>query len=311
MAKKNPSKEWSMPARVGVGAAVGYLLLGPVGGVGGAIAGSMYTLERNPGPGFLATGKQFGLNFPNGYSVAISWKSGEAFGRFADISVSKPNGELEGLSKGWGPGNMAKVILDTSRRSRTVRGVLGMSKPKAKTLQSLGVGVVSKGPNFSIIFENGWALRIDPEGPEPRVTSSKHYNFAPTATVFMYTPRGELVETIEKADPVSIARMLHTVATFKPKKKVQRRRKGNVLSPIKGELKGNPRTRKKSTAAAMKKECRRLWEHYCERPNKTRLKAVLKHCEKMGESSAKSVKQERARCLKSAKPEAKRLGIKL
>lgn len=486
MAKKNPSKEWSMPARVGVGAAVGYLLLGPVGGVGGAVAGSMYTLERNPGPGFLATGKQFGLNFPNGYSIAIGWNSGEAFGRFADISVTKPDGNVEGMSRGWGPGNMAKVIYDTSRRSRTVRGVLGMNKPKVKTLQILGIGIVSKGPNFSIIFENGWALRVDPDGPSGKSTSSNQYNFAPTATVFLYTPRGELAETIERVDPVSIARMFHSVATFKQKPPQPRRRKGNILPPVKGELKGNPRRKAKAASAedlphihlqacragidawgdltegdstatdkyalaclelgdksmalidkrreknaikrlgrdrrfivknhpnmpdysfilkkgwepvwvfwkgyydgrvqlptdrsltillgrslgykyyeirgffrrnlvfkkavkpeaadevfeaslrktkawtkrfypdvykllfegkSMQKELieasRMSWEHYCERPSKKRLKAVLKHCELMAGSSAKSVKDERARCLRSAKQEAKKLGLKM
>ena len=85
--------------------------------------------------------------------------------------------------------------------------------------------------------------------------------------------------------------------------------------------KANPRgkpAKKKTTrkpkagsAAGLKSECRRLWEHYCERPNKTRLKAVIKHCDLMAESSAKSVKQERARCLRSAKSEAKMLGLKL
>ena len=75
----------------------------------------------------------------------------------------------------------------------------------------------------------------------------------------------------------------------------------------------NPSKKRKSkapTAAELKSECRRLWEHYCERPNKTRLKDVLKHCEKMAESSAKSVKEERARCMRSARREMKKLGMK-
>jgi len=67
---------------------------------------------------------------------------------------------------------------------------------------------------------------------------------------------------------------------------------------------------KAGSAAGLVKDCRRLWEHYCERPNKTRLKAVLKHCEKMAESSAKSVKEERARCMRSARREMKKLGMK-
>jgi hypothetical protein len=67
---------------------------------------------------------------------------------------------------------------------------------------------------------------------------------------------------------------------------------------------------KSPTASDLKKECRRLWEHYCERPNKTRLKAVIKHCDLMAKSSAKSVKEERARCMRSVRREMKKLGMK-
>jgi len=76
----------------------------------------------------------------------------------------------------------------------------------------------------------------------------------------------------------------------------------------KGSRNKNPS--KKPGARELVTECRRLWEHYCERPNKTRLKAVLKHCEKMAESTAKSVKEERARCMRSARSEMKKLGMK-
>jgi len=79
----------------------------------------------------------------------------------------------------------------------------------------------------------------------------------------------------------------------------------------------NPRNAAKKTAKrkappakTLISECHRLWEHYCERPGKTRLKAVLKHCETMAESSAKSVKEERARCMRAARREMKKLGMK-
>jgi len=36
----------------------------------------------------------------------------------------------------------------------------------------------------------------------------------------------------------------------------------------------------------------------------------MKHCEKMAESTAKSVKEERARCMRSARREMKKLGMK-
>jgi hypothetical protein len=468
MAKKkaasNPSKGWSMPARVGVGAAVGYLLLGPVGGVGGAIAGSMYTLERNPGPGFLATGKQFGINFPNGYGIIAGWGGKTAFSRYTSLSTTLPNGELEKeTSDGWGPSNFALHVNKTAKRRKPIRAMVGLAeKPKARSIKSLGVGIFSKGPNFSIVFETGWAIRVDPESPEPRPTSSQHYNFAPTATVFLYTPGGELVETMEGLTPVKLAAVMEQVARFKAQKPMRKRR-GNKPSPIKGEFVANPyrkgdyaekirsemrklheasagirrviddkkaqlsgrkaqktsgkdeafdirssymkmkrpfdrltnnrmdksmietlnktapavypgdmravrallddfsqtlertdydtivlmmrdvpglkladsdipkhhterkrrgifgrrrrktnpsRKTKSPTASDLKKECRRLWEHYCERPNKTRLRAVMKHCELMAESSAKSVKEERARCMRSVRREMKKLGMK-
>ncbi len=73
---------------------------------------------------------------------------------------------------------------------------------------------------------------------------------------------------------------------------------------------GNPR-RKVSSAQTLIRECQRLWEHYCERPGKTRLRAVAKHCEAMKASTAKSVKAERTRCMRSVRAEAKARGWKL
>ena len=298
-----------MPARVGVGAAVGYLLLGPVGGVGGAIAGSMYTLERNPGPGFLALGKQFAINFPNGYGVVAKWGGKTAFSRYTNLATTLPSGDAEGdVSQGWGPGNFARHANKVAKRRKTVRSMVGLAeKAKPRSIKSLGPGIVSKGPNFSIVFENGWAVRVDPEGLEPLPTSGNVYNYAKTATVFLYTPGGELVETMEAVTPVRLAAMLEKIAMFKAAKPVRKRR-GNKPAPIKGEFQANPK--KAPTAAALKSECRRLWEHYCERPNKTRLRAVIKHCDLMAESSAKSVKEERARCMRSARREMKKLGMK-
>jgi len=75
-------------------------------------------------------------------------------------------------------------------------------------------------------------------------------------------------------------------------------------------------TKKKATrakcppAATLVKKCRKLWESYCERPSKTRLKTVFEHLDLMKQSKAKSCKEERARCLRAANKEAKRLGMK-
>jgi len=82
---------------------------------------------------------------------------------------------------------------------------------------------------------------------------------------------------------------------------------GNLENPRK---KNATAAKSSSPAKSLITECRRLWDHYCERPNKTRLRAVIKHCEKMAKSTAKSVKEERARCMRSARREMKKQGVK-
>lgn len=51
------------------------------------------------------------------------------------------------------------------------------------------------------------------------------------------------------------------------------------------------------------RKCQKLWDHYCERPSKKRLKPVFDHLEKMKESKSERVKEERSRCLRVAKGE--------
>jgi len=241
---KSTKKEWSMPARVGVGAAFGYLLLGPIGGVGGAIAGSMYKLERNPGPGFLALGKEFAINFPNGYSVVAKWEGDAAFGRKTSLGTLLPDGSLESdMSSGWGPASFAKYAKKVAKRRKPIRDMVGFGeKSPPKSIKSMGVGVFSKGPNFSMIFENGWSVRVDPNVVGNIKTQSHQYNFAPTAAAYLYTPNGELIESIAQISPVKLAGMLEQVAFFKPSSS-PRRREGNKLAPIKGEFVANPKGR--------------------------------------------------------------------
>lgn len=70
--------------------------------------------------------------------------------------------------------------------------------------------------------------------------------------------------------------------------------------------KGNTRT---PESKRLIDRCQQLWDEYCKRPTKKRLRAVLEHLEKMKESSSKTVKGERSRCLRVAKKEAKRLKV--
>lgn len=70
------------------------------------------------------------------------------------------------------------------------------------------------------------------------------------------------------------------------------------------------KSRKAPTAKQLNDKCFRLWEAYRKKPAKKRLQAVLDHLEKMKASKAKSVKEERASCLRVANKEARRLGMK-
>jgi len=105
---------------------------------------------------------------------------------------------------------------------------------------------------------------------------------------------------------------------------IQLTQKGKVRGWKLGEVYRNPARRKAAKKKAKKaaekaatspaknliNKCRKLWDYYCERPSKKRLKEVLEHLEKMKEkSTAKSVREERSRCLRSANREAKKLGL--
>ena len=73
----------------------------------------------------------------------------------------------------------------------------------------------------------------------------------------------------------------------------------------------NPKPRKKTPPSTrLINRCQKLWDAYCEKPTKKNLRAVLEHLEKMKESKSKKVKGERARCLRVANKEAKRLKMK-
>lgn len=64
-------------------------------------------------------------------------------------------------------------------------------------------------------------------------------------------------------------------------------------------------------AYSLIKTCQELWESYCERPSKKRIKAVLDHLETMKASKSAKVKSERQRCLRAARAEAREFGMKI
>ena len=88
------------------------------------------------------------------------------------------------------------------------------------------------------------------------------------------------------------------------------KRKSNPKKKAAKKKSSKKTTRKTSPSQNLIKRCQKLWDAYCEKPTKKNLRAVLEHLEKMKESSAKSVKSERARCLRVANKEAKRLKVK-
>jgi hypothetical protein len=84
------------------------------------------------------------------------------------------------------------------------------------------------------------------------------------------------------------------------------------IKPIKASKKAKKSSarEKASPADRLIRRCGKLWDHYCKRPGKKRLEAVLEHAETMKASTSKKVKAERTKCLRSANAEAKRLGMK-
>ena len=69
----------------------------------------------------------------------------------------------------------------------------------------------------------------------------------------------------------------------------------------------NPK--KASDPTSLIDKCRKLWDQYCYKPTKKNLRKVIDHLEVMKISNSENVKKERARCLRAANREAKRLKL--
>lgn len=95
---------------------------------------------------------------------------------------------------------------------------------------------------------------------------------------------------------------LAKIEKHKSKKKTSKKKSGKKKTTKRRPRKKNP---------SLIKKCRASWDHYCERPNKTRLKAVFKCLEEMKGSKVKTVQSERRSCLRTAKAEAKRLKLSI
>ncbi len=113
----------------------------------------------------------------------------------------------------------------------------------------------------------------------------------------------------------AILRATHKSAADKGRTLPHTRRNPTKKKPAKKPTKKKA-TKKKVTSKKtptyqlLINRCQKLWDHYCERPSKSRLKPVLEHLEKMKASTSKKVADERKRCLRVANKEARRLKMK-
>jgi len=81
-------------------------------------------------------------------------------------------------------------------------------------------------------------------------------------------------------------------------------------NPAKGSKRKKASSKKaEPTAKELISKCRDLFEAYKKKPGRARLNAAIKQCEKMKGSKFKTVKEERARCMRGIRREKKRLGI--
>lgn len=112
---------------------------------------------------------------------------------------------------------------------------------------------------------------------------------------------GKDADELLKAIESSSARQMKTAKDPDNTKKIPK------SNPKKTPKKKNS---KKPQWKAMCDKCEKLWDHYCERPSKVRLKKVMDHLDKMKTSTSNRVKEERAQCLRVATKEARRLGMK-
>jgi hypothetical protein len=131
----------------------------------------------------------------------------------------------------------------------------------------------------------------------------------------------ELLKAIEKSNE----RQLKSAPKKNPgKKNVAKKKVSWSASDIKGMQefhdrktgvkkkvsRKNPSRKKTPEWQLLCNRCAKLWDHYCERPSKARLKPVLAHLEKMKGSTSKRVADERKACLRVANKEARRLKMK-
>ena len=164
--------------------------------------------------------------------------------------------------------------------------------------------------------KSGWKKIPHPEFPR--------YRWSPSGTVTytlkrmhgsMFADQHEYVYSVTRKGPRSTTDILHPGIDAKHINKLsdakafaEKNFKKNATK--KKVAKKKPARKKTPPWQLLINRCQKLWDHYCERPSKSRLKPVLEHLEKMKGSTSKKVADERKRCLRVANKEARRLKLK-
>jgi len=174
---------------------------------------------------------------------------------------------------------------------------------KVPSLDKIGIHyeMAKRGPLGSIQFNDVWGRQVrlfkNDDG------SWDWQNFSSTkATADTFPNSMGSTRTFEDA-----AR----AATKKPTNLNPTKKKVAKKKVAKKKVAKKKATRKKTPPYQLLiNRCQKLWDHYCERPSKARLKPVLAHLEKMKGSTSKKVADERKGCLRVANKEARRLKMK-
>jgi len=119
-----------------------------------------------------------------------------------------------------------------------------------------------------------------------------------------------MVEVFKHSSAFAAAKSAENIVLEKPKKKATKKKVAKKKVAKKKVAKKKVARKKTPEWQLLINRCRKLWDHYCERPSKKRLKPVLEHLEKMKASTSKKVADERKSCLRIANKEARSLKMK-
>jgi len=179
------------------------------------------------------------------------------------------------------------------------------------------------GPYDSQVVAEKWARSVGsggPSGPE-RIGNPSKKKAKRNGSLVTQGEWDSLVTQDERDMTEAYLRMKESGGTLEEHGRAIEAERAAKKKPAKKKVAKKKTTKKKvAKKKATKKKtppyqllinrCQKLWDHYCERPSKTRLKPVLAHLEKMKGSTSKKVDAERKSCLRVANKEARRLKMK-